>query len=483
MKSPLRYALLIILLSLFVIYIAFGQVKSIRTRSADNLKLDWVTIWTAPEEIMAQIPAFSAGPFVYVEQLDLEAAGDSAIYTAGDKLRRINAEKGIAWETSMVLDEDVIPSAIYFRDVYVDEAGDVYGLGHIRYQRESHVSTVEDEEIVKTMFLTKHSSDGTLLWQDIWDEEISGRVWGLGILSDSDGNPVIFGNCEISMDFDPGGGEEIYLNESNPKRGGDPDAKLDVDDYDGFALRLTPDGDYINSYAWSGTIYSCIRALDGEFIFAGNNTEDEVTGETSPDSCLMSLKPDFSNAKRTDMDPPLRSALIRDLDADIDGNIYLVGILKLEDRIDGILCRLDSEYQTDWCREWGEIDNEVYPLSLDVSASGNIYLTGGFACTSESRLLALDFDPGKRKDLHAGPYYEIFVTKYSSEGEYKWTGSFGNDRNDWAGGISVGSDGKITILGYFQGTVDFDPSPGEMSQSARSEIGGFIAQFSEIQDN
>jgi len=476
MATTVKYSALFIVLILLILYLVLGQVETIHTRRADFVKLDWVTTWLAPDALMGQMPGFNSGPFVFVEHVDVEVTNDGSIYAANDKLRKLNPGGGIAWQSSVVLDEDVIPTAVYFKDVYIDPAGDIYALGHLRYMRESWLE-LEDIEPVKTMFLTKYSDDGELLWQKIWDDEVSGRVWGTDIVTDSEGNPIIFGNFELQMDMDPGDGSLLLINESNPKIGGDPEAKLEIDDYDGFILKLTPEGDFIDVFTWSGTIYAGVLMPHGGLLFTGNNVE--AADSIIPDSVFVSMDTDFQNHTVHEIPENSRLILFHEITAGPDGYPVAIGTSKLNDQVSGVVCRMDDNIGFLSQYVIGEPGAEVYPLGIATSPSGDIFVAGGFASINEVLGSALDFDTGNKIDLHAGPFYEIFITKFSPGGEYQWTGSFGGDRNDWAGGITVDNNGKLIVLGYFQNDVDFDPSPRDMFQKTNSDIGEFLMQLTE----
>ena len=73
-------------------------------------------------------------------------------------------------------------------------------------------------------------------------------------------------------------------------------------------------------------------------------------------------------------------------------------------------------------------------------------------------LSKVNFNPGGVADNHtSNGSWDVFITKYNSDGSYSWTKTFGGSGGDI--GISIISDyqGNIFITGVFQDTVDFNP--------------------------
>lgn len=90
--------------------------------------------------------------------------------------------------------------------------------------------------------------------------------------------------------------------------------------------------------------------------------------------------------------------------------------------------------------------------SISVDVFGNVYTTGSFQGN-------VDFDPG------VGVYYltsagdkDIFIQKLDASGNFLWAVSIGGSSSDYARSIAIDNGGNVFLTGFFQGTVDFDPS-------------------------
>lgn len=92
--------------------------------------------------------------------------------------------------------------------------------------------------------------------------------------------------------------------------------------------------------------------------------------------------------------------------------------------------------------------------SLSIDKAGNIYVTGGFVGKS-------DFDPGPDSTiLTTNGMADIFVAKYTTDGELIWARNMGGTAEDYATSIAVDDRGNVALTGKFWGTADFDPGLG-----------------------
>ncbi|MCW5899434.1 MAG: SBBP repeat-containing protein [Flavobacteriales bacterium] len=96
-------------------------------------------------------------------------------------------------------------------------------------------------------------------------------------------------------------------------------------------------------------------------------------------------------------------------------------------------------------------------LTLDGT---HVYLTGLFNGT-------VDFDPGPRVvDLTSAGGNDIYVTKFTMEGDLVWARRMGGPHYDAPLSIAVDDQGNVYTTGGFSGTADFDPGPGTFTMTA-----------------
>ena len=111
--------------------------------------------------------------------------------------------------------------------------------------------------------------------------------------------------------------------------------------------------------------------------------------------------------------------------------------------------------------------------AVAVDGSDNMYLTGYFSET-------VDFDRGGEIDSHtATGSYDGFLTKINADGSYGWTKTMGGTSDDdcRGNGIIMDFSGNTYLMGYFKGTVDFDPGSGTDNHTSAGMNDIFLTKF------
>jgi gliding motility-associated-like protein len=133
-----------------------------------------------------------------------------------------------------------------------------------------------------------------------------------------------------------------------------------------------------------------------------------------------------------------------------------------------------------WAFSAGGTDRDAgYGVATD--NLNNIYITGYFRNSA-------DFDPGAgtatltsngQSGFDVGWSGEIFIAKYSENGNYIWAFSVGGPTiSDDGQEIIVDNSGNVVVTGFFSGTnVDFDPSPTSSFTLSSSTEEMFLAKY------
>jgi len=168
------------------------------------------------------------------------------------------------------------------------------------------------------------------------------------------------------------------------------------------------------------------------------------------------------------------------IDLDSNGNIYVTGIFRemyvdfdpdpegydyhsSNGGTDAFVCKFDSLANFEWAQTWG---GTAYDRAYDVAvdADGNVLVTGVFKGTN------VDFDPDPRiteKDLHSAVgSYDIFVSKFDTDGDFVWARTFGGLFEENGAGVDTDQFGNVYLTGSFRGDADLDPGSGTASHSA-----------------
>lgn len=109
--------------------------------------------------------------------------------------------------------------------------------------------------------------------------------------------------------------------------------------------------------------------------------------------------------------------------------------------------------------------------SMTVDASGNTYLCGFFQGTA-------DLDPGPAvHNRTSNGANDGYVMKVGTDGSAAWVVTFGGTQGDGANAVAVDGAGNVVVAGFFTGTVDMDPGPGETMVSAGGNDDMVLAKY------
>lgn len=260
--------------------------------------------------------------------------------------------------------------------------------------------------------IVKYSATGDYLWTKI----INGNDYLAPYKITTDENNMIYiaGGFRNTIDFDPGVGIDNHTANSNT---------------DIFVTKLTENGEY----QWTKTM-------------GGTSNEYAYSVDISPNQNYLYLTGSFQGT----------------VDFDFTGNTEIY--TSNGDR-DTYITKMDLDGNYYWTKAWGGIGLDSV-RGIEFDQDNNIYLGGYFQNT-------VDFNPTSNVDTHASQGgYDIFITKYTSEGEYLWTYTIGSTGHDDAiGDIAIFQDQYIILTGSFEDTVDFDPGENLIEKTTTGTSG------------
>jgi len=295
------------------------------------------------------------------------------------------------------------------------------------------------------IFVAKLDSSGNWLWA----KNAGGTSfdYGSGIAVDASGNSYVTGYFNGTATF---GSTTLTSN-------GDTDifvAKLDssgnwlwaknaggTGDERGNCIEVDASG---NSYV-TGTFGSA-TATFGSTTLRSNGGKDIFIAKLNSNGDWLWAQ----RAGGTDYDEGYGIAV------DASGNIYVTGqfyssatfdltnLTSNGDR-DIFIAKLDSSGNNWlWAKNAGGTSFD-YGSGIAVDASGNSYVTGYFA----------DSATFGSTSLTSNGYYDIFIVKLDSDGNWLWAQNAGGTDGDWGYGIAVDTSGNSYITGYFADSATF----------------------------
>jgi hypothetical protein len=269
------------------------------------------------------------------------------------------------------------------------------------------------------VFILKLSSDGGFLWVKRLGGTLSEA--GASIVIDKDGNVITTGNFSGTVDFNPGA-EVANLTSAGLEKN------------DAFISKLDSSGNYLWAKSFGGI---------------GDDRGLHVAADFSGNICVTGI---FEGT------------------ADFDPGV-LVANLPFFGNFDVFISKFDSSGNYQWGKSVGDTERDL-GQGVSFDSSGFIYSFGEFK-------KSVDFNPGGQGGLLTadGNNTDMFISKFDPAGTFLWAKRIGGTGADSAAFNAFDSEGNIVVAGYFNGTVDFDPSERVETLTAIVSSEMFIAKF------
>lgn len=175
----------------------------------------------------------------------------------------------------------------------------------------------------------------------------------------------------------------------------------------------------------------------------------------------------------------------RGIALDATGNIYMIGdffgtvdfnpgpgtnLLTSNGQGDVVIAKYNAAGEYQWAFNFGGTPNE-YGWKVVVDGS-HLFVTGSFSGTA-------DFDPSAGvENLTSAGAFDIFIGKYSLNGEYLCSFRIGSPGDDSGSAVFSPSNNVFYMTGYFTNTnIDFDPSANVYNLSSAGDKDVFLAKY------
>lgn len=339
--------------------------------------------------------------------VDLDPADDAELLrTSADGLDafflKLDADRDLVWGYSIGGTSSDGASSIT-----TDADGDVYICGNYSFTVDfdpgpGTVSLTGGNQ--SNTYLLKLDANGTFQWVRKWHSQFF-YISLSRVLVHPNGDLYAIGYWGGALDFDPEAGEAIYNTTDNNS--------------DVMILRMSTDGNYLDSYRLQGTDAQYPSAMtlasNGDLLIAGT-----VRGTM-------------------DVDPGVAENLLT-----VTGSAP-----------DGWMARLTANGELAWGYRFGGVDtDQVFNIMEDVF--GNIHCLGSF-------IGEVDLDPTAGVALFdADLFWDICLLTFDPDGAFLGALHYGDgeDTQTDANGSAVMTDGSILFGGRGFGPCDLDPGPG-----------------------
>ena len=334
--------------------------------------------------------------------------------------------------------------------VCVDSKNNVYVTGYFAGSVDFGKGYVSSTGGSTDAFLVKYASDGTCLWSNTIGD--IGEENGNAVCVDSSNNVYITGYFTNQINFGSGA---VTCN-----------GKADI-----FIAKYLPDG----ALVWSKTIGGSdathsdigtslcagplnILYVSGIFCGSADFGGGTVTGSDKAYSFFIVKYLSDGTFQWIKTSGTNSSAYASSVCTDAEGSVYATGdyLGRIDFGNGNIIRRMDShayivKYASNgtfqWVNVFDGVDSGSTGFDLCIGQSGNIYLTGNFLGT---------VNIGGNNEIISENSWDIFIIKYSPDGEYQQGRTIGgNDGGDWGYSICSDMSDNVYITGSFQQTIDF----------------------------
>jgi hypothetical protein len=328
-----------------------------------------------------------------------------------------------------------------------------------------------------------------------WVKKFGGTStdYGFAVEKDNNGNTIVAGSYSGTIDIDPGlanfnvtsaGAQDIYI--------------VKLDSTGNFLWGKSVGGPNIDNISDLKIDNSNNIYLSGYFRGSADFDPSTTTftlstasGGSSADGFLLKLDANgnFNYAKQIGGTSAVDDHVIS-LDLDVQNNIYLTGYFNgscdldpgttqfLVNSVGGsdiFVVKLNSSGSFIFGKTIaGTIGNIVSGGSKGFSIkvnSGNIIVVGEFDGTQ-------DFDTGSGTlNLTSNGLLDIFILKLDLSGNFVFAKSIGGTGNDIGNSIQIDQSSNLYISGFFNNTVDFNPSTGVNNLISNGSSDGYLLKL------
>lgn len=282
------------------------------------------------------------------------------------------------------------------------------------------------------VYVLKLNAAGQMLWVRSFGGSSTDYAGGIAI--DAQQNVYTVGAFEGSnVDFDPGPGQNQVSSRST--------SYTDI-----FLHKLNANGDFV----WVKTFGSSASTNENSghgFANIAVNKENEIVTT-------------FHIAGKTDVDP-----------GPVD-NFFTPAGVNSNSR-DLIL----AKFRPDGSQVWAKVLNNAghqHVNGLEMDALGYIYLGGDIHG-------GVDVDPGTAIDIrmNKGSNWP-FLSRYDKNGAHQYTKAFGGILDHRLNDLLITKSHHVIGVGYFNGTVDFDPSGQKADRTSQGHSDAFAVLYNQM---
>lgn len=345
------------------------------------------------------------------EDLDPSPTETFDLGARGAYVSRLSADGSFVW--ARLVAGSVGTGSAVVRSVSVDDDGNIYTVG-------SFTKTIDfdpDPDVEARLtapgqfnatFISKLDANGEFVWvRRLADpQNAQGSAVPSALVLDDDGNLVIAGRFNFTIDFDPSR-DGVFQIESSSSGAA-------------FVVKLGADGDLMWARSFGGVPNDMAIDDAGRLVLAG----------------------DFSGTADFDPDPDATSDLVA------------TGL------IDAFVLSLSGDGDFGWAAQFTSNDR-TKAAGVAVDEDGAVFVTGDQSGDT-------DFDPGPDPSVLTAPeshplIFRTYVVKLDADGGFVWAGQMLSTANQGIDAIDTDAAGNVYASGTVGSALDVDLDPQQQA--------------------
>jgi hypothetical protein len=318
-----------------------------------------------------------------------------------------------------------------------------------------------------------------------WVKNIGGTGTDVGteITADADGNVIVCGRFETTVDSDPSAGVSNLVSAGS---------------FDMVVIKFDSTGQFIWSKRVGGTGFDEFTNVEcdasGNVILVGyfegtvdldpNAGVNSVTSQGTSDLYVMKLSPEGETLWMHEITGATDEST-GGLSVTSTGHIFVSGgfngtvnfssstSLTSAGENDAYVMKLNPDGTLNWVKQIGSTSFD-YAYDVDTYTNGDLVVAGRFRDV-------VDFNPGAATSngTSAGSN-DGFIVRLNTNGDYIWHKSFGGTGFDEIWAVATDVNNNTFTYGFFSGTADLDPGAAALNFTSNGTDDLFIQKFNSV---
>ncbi|MGB0428854.1 MAG: T9SS type A sorting domain-containing protein [Bacteroidia bacterium] len=151
-----------------------------------------------------------------------------------------------------------------------------------------------------------------------------------------------------------------------------------------------------------------------------------------------------------------------------DSSTYLIN----KSSLDVFIIKYSSKGELIWAKSFGG-DKWQSASAVSCDLKNNIWVAGTFNST-------VDFDPGPNTNNLSATTVDMFVSKFTKNGDYLFTKQIKDGKESTVSAIATDTNNSVYLTGFYKGSYDFNPGKGRFIRTKIYDYAPYLLKLDSI---